>query len=136
MFERLRAYQSRLQRPTEALKAITDKILAWKARLGDQQVQAAAVAKKLQPKESVTVLTAKTVLRKLAELQTEIKLTDDDITMILFTSLDHDHLTDLVCLPGELLRWFTTEFAGESTEESDFLASKQEIWEATVSLAQ
>lgn len=65
-----------------------------------------------------------------------MQLTEDDITAILFTSLDHDHLTDLLCLPGELLKWVTTNFAGESTAESDFLAAKHELWEATVSLAQ
>ena len=81
------------------------------------------------------MINIKTVLRKMDELKGEIGLTDDDITIMLFTSLDHDHLTDLICLPGELLKWMTMDFAGESTAEADFLASKLELWEATLSHA-
>lgn len=96
--------------------------------MGDQREQAVKLAQKLKPRGSVTILNAKTVLRKLGELKSEMKLTDDEVTLLLFTSLDHDHLTDLVCLPSELLGWLTTDFAGEQTEEKDFLASKMSTW--------
>ena len=73
----------------------------------------------------------KTLLAKLQSLQREINLTDDEITIIIYTSLDHQYLTNLLVLPGEFLMWFTLNFEGESTEERDFKENKEEIWIST-----
>jgi len=67
-------------------------------------------------------------------LKEEIGLTDNDITIIIFTSMDISYLTDLICRPGQFLKWFTVNFAGEGRQELDFLESKLELWEETVSL--
>ena len=69
------------------------------------------------------------------ELKTEIGLSDDEICIILFTSLDHDWLTNLLLLQGEFLKWFNLNFDGESREELDFLAQKKDMWVATTALA-
>jgi len=61
-------------------------------------------------------------------------LTDEEIWIIIFTSLDHDYLTNLILMQGEFLKWFTLNFEGESREELDFLDSKSAIWTATTTL--
>jgi hypothetical protein len=71
----------------------------------------------------------------LDELKQEIGLSQDDVVIIMFTSLDVDHLTCLLVLPSELLKWFTMNFAGESGAEQDFLTSKLSAWDATTALA-
>ena len=127
------ACDGRVEDPIEEIKAIFDKILKWKQGMGDQQQQATTVRKKLRAK--VKVRNVKTLGEKLNEFKDEAGLTDDDIRIIIFTSLDHDHLTNLLCLSGEFLKWFTMNFAGEDREESDFLASKRSIWRLTTDLA-
>lgn len=62
-------------------------------------------------------------------------LTDDDLTIIICTSIDQDHLNNLICLNGEFLKWMTTNFAGESREEMDFLDTKISIWNSTLILS-
>jgi hypothetical protein len=42
----------------------------------------------------------KTLTAKLSELKPEIGLTDDEICLIIYTSLDHDWLTNLLVLAG------------------------------------
>lgn len=74
-------------------------------------------------------------MAKLKELQPEIGLSDDDIMILIFTSLDHDWLTNMIVMQGEFLKWFTLNFEGESREELDFLENKQEIWTATNTLS-
>ena len=59
----------------------------------------------------------KTISAKLNELKREIKLTDDDIAIIIYTSMDQDYLTNMLIQQGELLKWFNLNFAGESQEE-------------------
>lgn len=73
----------------------------------------------------------KTALAKMDELKRDIKLTDDEITIIVYTSLDHGHLPNLLLLAGEFLKWFNLNFEGESTEERDFKDNKEEIWIST-----
>lgn len=69
------------------------------------------------------------------ELKEIIGLTTDEIMIIIYTSLDHDYLTNMLVLAGEFLKWFNLNFEGESRDEIDFLENKQEIWAATCSLA-
>lgn len=58
------------------------------------------VAKSLKPKkgEKLKIHNVKTLLAKLKSLQAEIKLTDDDISIMIYTSLDHDYFTNLLIL--------------------------------------
>lgn len=74
-------------------------------------------------------------MEKLQVLQQEIGLTVDELMIIIWTSVDHDYLTNLIVLAGEFLKWFNLNFEGESREELDFTESKYNIWKATVSLA-
>lgn len=74
-------------------------------------------------------------MEKLQVLQQEIGLTVDELMIIIWTSVDHDYLTNLIVLAGEFLKWFNLNFEGESREELDFTESKYSIWKATVSLA-
>ena len=55
--------------------------------------------------------------------------------IIIYTSLDHDYLNNLIVLAGEFLKWFNLNFEGESREELDFQENKYEIWNATCELA-
>ena len=66
------------------------------------------------------------------ELKRDIKLTDDEVTIIVYTSLDHDHLNHMLLMAGEFLKWFNLNFEGETTEERDFKDNKEEIWMATM----
>jgi len=50
----------------------------------------------------------------LDELKGEIGLSDDEITIIIYTSLDHDWFTNLLILQGEFLKWFNLNFEGDS----------------------
>ena len=72
---------------------------------------------------------------KMNQLKPEIGLTDDEIMIIVYTSLDHDWFTNLLILQGEFLKWFNLNFEGESREELDFMENKQDIWLATTTLA-
>lgn len=69
------------------------------------------------------------------ELKTEIGLTADDISIIIYTSLDAENLNDLICLNGEFLKWFSTKFSGDNRNELDFLVTKLDIWTSTVTLS-
>ena len=95
------------------------------------------VAKSLKPKpgEKLKIHNVKTLMAKLKSLQAEIQLSDDDINIIVYTSLDHDYFTNLLILQGEFLKWFNLDFSAESREELDFLENKQDIWMATTTLA-
>ena len=57
---------------------------------------------------------------KLSEFEDEIGLTNDEVTIIIFTSLDLDWFNNLIVLSGEFLKWFNLNFEGESREELDF----------------
>jgi len=102
--------------------------------MGDQQVQAVEVRKKLKSNE-VKIHNVKTLRSKINEFSGEVGLTSAEVTIIIFTSLDHDYLTNLLCLSGEFLKWFTMNFAGENREETDFLEHKRMIWSMTADLA-
>jgi hypothetical protein len=55
--------------------------------------------------------------------------------IIIYSSIDHDNLNNLIVHAGEFLLWFNLNFEGESREEIDFRESKCEIWDATCHLA-
>ena len=47
---------------------------------------------------------------KLAVLQPEIGLSNDEVTILVYTSLSHGHLTNMIVLAGEFLKWFNLNF--------------------------
>jgi hypothetical protein len=75
------------------------------------------VAKKLKFREHIKIHNVKTGLELLDELKEEIGFTDDEITVIIFTSIDRDWFTNCILLQGEFLKWFNLNFEGESREE-------------------
>lgn len=56
------------------------------------------VAAALKPKERIKLHNVKTLIAKLKEHQLAIDLTDDEINIIVYTSLDHDYFTNLLIL--------------------------------------
>jgi hypothetical protein len=86
------------------------------------------VAAALKPKTRLKIHNAKTLINKLKEHQGVIGLTDDEIMLIVYTSIDHDYFTNLIVLQGEFLKWFNLDFSGENQEELDFMDNKCEIW--------
>ena len=68
-------------------------------------------------------------------MQEHIGLTDDELYIIIYTSVDMDNLNNLIVLAGEFTLWFNINFEGESQAEIDFRTSKCEIWEATCAYA-
>ena len=93
------------------------------------------VAKKMRPVEKIDIHNFMTAELKLLELRGDIGFTEDDIMIILMTSLDLDYFTNLVVAQGEFSKWFNLNFKGESQEETDFLSAKHTIWSATTTLA-
>jgi hypothetical protein len=71
----------------------------------------------------------------MAEIKEECDLTDDEIMLIIYTSLDHDYLPNLLFLAGQFTMWWNLNFEGETQEEVDFRTNKVEIWDATVKLS-
>ena len=116
--------------PQDDIEAIFNKIQAWKEKFGDLDQQEKAVAKALRTK-GVKIHNVKTLTAKLSQLKGEIGLTDEEICLIIYTSLDHDWLTNLLVLAGQFTMWFNLNFEGESQEEKDFKENKEEIWMAT-----
>jgi len=72
------------------------------------------VAKKLKFKEVIKIHNVKTAIELLEELKDEIGLGDDEITVIVYTSIDRDWFTNLIILQGEFLKWFNLNFEGDS----------------------
>ena len=114
------------------LKQISDKICRWKNKFGDLDIQAKAVARRLRNtgELKVKVHNVLTIEMKLAEFYHEIGLTADELHLIIFTSIDHDYLSNLIILSGEFTKWFNIDFKGENREEKDFLDNKAELWHA------
>lgn len=123
--------QKRVGAPGDDVGVIFDKIQVWKQKQGNSDQQEKYVAQKLKTRKGMLIHNVKTLLELLSGLQREIKLTDDEITIIVYTSLDHNHLTNLLINNSEFLKWFTLNFEGESTEERDFKENKEEIWIST-----
>ena len=76
----------------------------------------------------------KTLRAKMQEIQEEVGFTDDEITIIIFTSIDLSWLNNLIILAGEFTKWFNINFEGEGRDEIDFRDNKHENWVQTVHL--
>ena len=98
-------------------------------------MQEKEVTRRMKNTEMVKIHNVKTLLKKMEEFKKLIGLTQEEIIVIIYTSLDHDYLTNLLVLSGEFLKWFNLNFEGDSREELDFLDNKLEIWTATCSLS-
>ena len=98
-------------------------------------VQSIEVSKLLRSKEKIKVHNVKSMKRKLDELQKAIGLTNDEILVIVYTSIDHECFTNLLCMTTDFMKWFSLNFEGESREELDFLQAKIGVWRATTSIA-
>ena len=122
--------------PRDDIEAIFNKIQKWKQTFGDLDQQEKAVARTLKnSRNKVQIHNVKTIKAKLDEFKNYVKLTEEEITILIFTSLDHDFLTNLIVLAGEFLKWFNLNFEGEGREEIDFRDNKCEIWESTCAQA-
>lgn len=84
----------------------------------------------------MSIHNARSLEKKLRYLQPEIQLSDDELAVIMFSSVDHDYFTQLLISQGELLHWFNINFEGENREELDFLMNKERSWTAAVKLAE
>jgi Ca2+-binding EF-hand superfamily protein len=136
-FTKLVRVEQSIGNPIDEVETVFDKITAWKKgkQNRDSEEQEEFIAKKLKPLENIAVHNIKTVETQLQGLQGEIGLTDNEMTVIMFTSLDRDYLTNMIIMQGEYMKWFTSNFEGESGDEDDFKAAKVEIWAAVVTLA-
>jgi hypothetical protein len=90
--------------------------------MGDMEEQETMIIKKLRPVENISINNIKTVLQKLDQLKHEIKLTDDEVILIAFSSIDFDYFTNMLIAQSNYSEWFTTNYAGENTVEDDLLA--------------
>lgn len=62
----------------------------------------------------------KTIMIKILEIQNEIGLTNDEVVIIVYTSLDLDWLNNMLILASEFTKWFNINFEGEDRDELDF----------------
>ena len=127
--------ENEVKDPLDDIKVIFDKIQVWKEKMGDLEEQDKKVSKKLKPLNPIKIHNVKTAFEKLNQLKAEINLTDEEIHIIIFTSLDFDWFTNMIVLQGEFRKWFDMNFEGESREELDFRENKQDIWLATTTMA-
>jgi len=70
--------------------------------------------KKLKPKKKIKIHNIKTALEVLNSIKAEVGFTDEEILIIIFTSVDQDYLNHLIVMQGEFLKWFNLDFEGEN----------------------
>lgn len=68
----------------------------------------------------------KTVCEVLAGLKAEIGLNDQDLMIVVFSSIDFDWMTNLLILQDEFLSWFSICFEKDSKEEVSFIERKSD----------
>lgn len=74
-------------------------------------------------------------MRQVGQFQSEIGLTDDELFIVTFTSLNEDYFNNLLVQAGEFTQWFNLNFAGESQEEIDFRDERVHEWESNLGRA-
>ena len=121
----------------DTIEGIFTKILAWKRKVGDLDKQEKMVASKMKQSASdpIQLHNAKTLRAKLGEFTNEIGLTNNEVTFLVFTSMDMMWLSSMLINAGEFTKWFNINFAGESRDEIDFRDNKIEIWTAATTYA-
>ena len=55
--------------------------------------------------------------------------------IIVYTSIDHDHLPDLIIEQTEFLKWFTTDLTNKDESDEAFKREKITDWVGTTTLA-
>lgn len=135
-FKKLIGTAKKITNMEAVIKGIFDKILAWKAQMGDLDQQDKKVSQKLRPIEKIDIHNIKTVMLKMQQLMPEIKLSDDDVVIIAFTSIDQDFFTNMLISQNDFTEWFTTNYAGENTVEADLLRQALDKWEGIVVLSE
>ena len=94
---------------------ITEKILKWKQSYGDLDVQEKMVRDRLSNSEDQVIIhNIKTIYLVLQRVQEEIGLTDDEVLIIAFTSIDQDWFNNLLISAGQFTEWFNINFEGET----------------------
>jgi hypothetical protein len=75
---------------------------------GGPEAQEEYIAQAMKPAKGskLKIHNIKTATELLKSIQAEAKLTDDDIMLIVYTSLDHEFFTNGIILQGEFLKWF------------------------------
>jgi len=85
--------------------------------------------------DQVIVHNVKTAYQVIARVNGDIQLTDDEIRVVLFSSMDRDYFPNLLISQGNFTEWFTINFAGEGQEEIDFKLQIEGEWDAVTDLA-
>ena len=114
----------RVKDPGDDILTIFNKITNWKQgadergniRDLDQQEKFVTAALRNSGKNKVDVHNVKTLRAKMSEIQQDIGLSEDEVSIIIFTSLDHDWFNNLIVLAGEFTKWFSINFEGENRE--------------------
>ena len=88
--------ENRIDTPTDEITSIFEKVTTWKQKAGDLDAQEKMVAKKMKTVEKLKIHNIVTAYQKLEELKHEIKLTEDEMAVIIFTSLDYDYYTNMI----------------------------------------
>ena len=126
-----------MKAPKETIEGIFNKILTWKRKAGNLDEQEKMVATKMKQTASnpIQLHNVKTMQAKLSEFSSEIGLTNNEITFLVFTSIDMMWLSSMLINAGEFTKWFNINFAGQSRDEIDFRDNKLEIWTASTTYA-
>ena len=121
----------------DTFQNICQKIQTWKDRIGggSSEMTETMLAKALKAKSPVKIHNVKTIMQVLNAIAKDIGLTETDIMLIVFTSIDHDYMTNLLIRQGGFLEWFSIEFDGNSDEEADFFEDLCDSWASTTTLA-
>lgn len=80
--------------------------------------------------DKVIVHNIKTKLNQIARIQEQIGLTQAEVLIILYTSLDQDYFNNLLISEGQFTEWFNINFEGETQEEIDFKENQEGEWVA------
>ena len=121
----------------ETFQAICEKIEKWKQREGKCSSEAIEdlLKNSLKPSTPVNIHNVKTINEVLMRLMRPIGLTEIEIILIIFTSLDQDYMTNLIIKNASFLEWFSIEFDGNSDQEAEFLENLCDNWASTTTLA-
>jgi len=82
--------------------------------------------------EPIIVNNFKSIMLKMDQIKHEIGLKDDEVRIIVFTSMDMEYFNNLIILEAEFNKWFYLDFTEDDQEEIDFQENKIEMWEQTM----
>lgn len=82
--------------------------------------------------ESIIIHNIKSLIELFNLNFADFKLTDDEMLLIILTSIDADYFTHMLIGQTDFTQWFTNNYAGENNIETDFREEVEERWEAAV----